>query len=63
MDARTYEQVRARLHNKIAKLLYAAVYPIAAAVARLRWKLKFFGLPIDYWLFLKARERLGLGKE
>jgi anaerobic magnesium-protoporphyrin IX monomethyl ester cyclase len=63
MDRHTYERVRARVRNKIARLVYSVVYPIAAALARVRWKFKLFGLPIDYWLFLQARKHLGMGKE
>ncbi len=39
------------------KLLFKKLFPLARLVARLRWRCKFYYLPIDYWFFNWFRKR------
>jgi len=51
MDRDTYDMLMPRLSSIFTKTLFASGYYIALTLVTLRWKYKFFKLPLDYWLF------------
>ena len=51
MDRDTYTMLFPRLKNPVSKTAFTIGYYIALALVTIRWKLKFFDFPIDYWLF------------
>jgi radical SAM superfamily enzyme YgiQ (UPF0313 family) len=48
------------LNNRIAKFGFISTYWIFKGIAKARWKFKYFGLPVDYWVFNKLREKAGV---
>ncbi|MBI2465046.1 B12-binding domain-containing radical SAM protein [Candidatus Shapirobacteria bacterium] len=51
MDRDTYTMLYPRLKNPISRAAFTSGYYIALAMVTVRWKLKFFDFPLDYWLF------------
>ncbi|RLC35511.1 hypothetical protein DRH14_00810 [Candidatus Shapirobacteria bacterium] len=60
MDKDTYYVLLERIHNRLAKLLFIVVYKLALLVVKLRWRLKFFDCPVDYYLFSLVYKRAKL---
>ena len=60
LDADAYNWVPTRIHNRVARLLFKMVYKVFIKIAKLRWRFKFFTLPLDYWIFRLARRMLGI---
>jgi len=60
MDRDTFTMIYPRLKNPIQKLLFFFTYYIALFVVTIRWKLKFFDFPIDYWLFSLVHRYAGI---
>jgi len=61
LDADAYSWVTARVSNKFARLLLKGAYKVFIGIAKLRWRFKFFALPLDYWIYRLGREILGIG--
>ena len=51
MDRDTYKILYPRVRSKLGKSLFKVGYYLALFLVTLRWKLKFFDLPADYWIF------------
>jgi radical SAM superfamily enzyme YgiQ (UPF0313 family) len=51
IDPDSYPLAMGMFHNRFVKLIAKVPYKIFRLIARLRWKFKFFALPIDYYLF------------
>jgi len=60
MDRDTYEVLSNRVSNPILKLLFQVTFKIALLIVKLRWKLKFFDLRLDYKLFSLVHKYSGL---
>jgi hypothetical protein len=50
-DPDTYETLRNTVTPGIKRTIFSIAFKIGLAMAKLRWKFKFFGFPIDYWVF------------
>lgn len=59
LDTDAYGWTTARVRNRFARLLVKGVYKIVIRIAKLRWRFKFFALPIDYWIYRLAKRILG----
>ena len=55
LDADTIVWTKQKIKNKIFRAIYVGLFETIASIARLRWKYKFFELPVDYKLFLLAK--------
>ena len=55
LDADTIIWTKQKIKNKIFRAIYVCLFETVASIARLRWKYKFFQLPIDYKLFTLAK--------
>lgn len=55
MDQSYYHVLRSRVSGRL-KLLFLFFYKIGQVIVNLRWRLKYFDLPIDYWIFTKIRK-------
>lgn len=51
MDRDTYDMLYPRIKNYFFKILFTIGYYIALGLVTIRWKFKYFGFPIDYWVF------------
>lgn len=60
MDRDTFTMLYPRLTNPFAKLAFIIGYYIALVIVTLRWRFKYFGLPLDYWLFSKIHRYGGI---
>jgi radical SAM superfamily enzyme YgiQ (UPF0313 family) len=60
MDRDTFTMLYPRLKNPISKLLFIIGYYFALIIVTIRWKLKFFALPIDYWIFSLIHRYAGI---
>lgn len=60
MDRDTFTMLYPRLKNSIAKLAFTVGYYTALALVTLRWKYKYFGIPLDYWIFSKVHQYGGI---
>ena len=61
MDPFAYNWVTARVGNRLARFLLKVAYKVFIGIAKLRWRFKFFALPIDYWIYRWGRGILGIG--
>lgn len=57
LDSDTILWVKERIKNKFIKAIFILAFGIFNKTARLRWKFKYFGFPLDYYLFLFAKSR------
>ena len=55
LDSHTLMAIRNKVPNFLFRTLFVMLFKTARLVAKLRWKYKFFGLPIDYKLYTFAR--------
>jgi anaerobic magnesium-protoporphyrin IX monomethyl ester cyclase len=60
MDHDTYDMLLPRLKNKFQKVLFSVGYYIAFVLVTIRWKLKYFGFPVDYWIFSLVHRYAGI---
>ena len=60
MDPTYYPVLRSRVKGKTRKVLFAIAYKIGIILVRIRWKFKYFGVPIDYWFFTLVYKHGGL---
>lgn len=60
LDHDSYSYIRERSPNAWMKLLYTIAYGIARLLVAVRWKLKWFGFPVDYWVFTRFYKHSGL---
>ena len=51
MDPDTYDVLKERVPKGIKRFLFIVTYKIGQGFVKLRWRFKFFGLPLDYWIF------------
>jgi len=60
MDPDTYDVLKERVPKGIKRSLFTITYKIGQGFVRLRWRFKFFGLPLDYWIFTFVHKYRGL---
>ena len=60
MDPTYYQVLCSRVKGKTRKVLFAIAYKIGIILVRIRWKFKYFGVPIDYWFFTLVYKHGGL---
>jgi anaerobic magnesium-protoporphyrin IX monomethyl ester cyclase len=51
MDRDTYDMLYPRIKSTIGKISFKIGYSFALILVTIRWQLKFFDLPLDYWFF------------
>lgn len=51
MDPDTYDVLKERVPKGIKRLFFTVAYKIGQGFVKLRWRFKFFDLPLDYWIF------------
>lgn len=60
MDRDTYDMLLPRLKNIFFKIIFSIGYYIALVLVTIRWKFKFFALPLDYWIFSLIHRYAGI---
>ena len=60
MDHDTYDMLLPRLKNIFQKVLFSVGYYIALILVTIRWKFKYFGFPVDYWIFSLVHRYAGI---
>ena len=55
LDSDTIVWTKEKIKNKIFQAIFICFFKTASFIARLRWKYKFFKIPIDYKLFTFAK--------
>ena len=55
LDSDTIVWTKEKIKNKIFQTIFICFFKTASFIARLRWKYKFFKIPIDYKLFTFAK--------
>ena len=60
MDLDTYDVLCLRAPAGIKRTIFVLAYRIGLGLAKLRWRLKFFDLPLDYWVFTLVHKYGGL---
>ena len=60
MDLDTYDVLCLRAPAGIKRTIFVLAYRIGLGLAKLRWRLKFFDFPVDYWLFTLVHKYGGL---
>lgn len=51
MDEDTFDVLKERTKSKFSRIVFIGTYTVAQILVKIRWRLKYFGLPIDYRLF------------
>jgi len=51
LDRDTYVMLYPRMKNAFSRLAFKFGYFSALLLVKIRWRLKFFEIPVDYWLF------------
>ncbi|MEK7527695.1 MAG: radical SAM protein [Patescibacteria group bacterium] len=60
LDRDTFPILKKRVSSPLGKLIFTLSYRPALLLVKIRWKLKYFGLPFDYWLFTQVHKYAGL---
>jgi hypothetical protein len=60
LDTDTYPVLLARVTNPLSRLLFKISFGLGLILVKLRWRLQYFGLPLDYWLFTQVHKYAGL---
>lgn len=60
MDEDTFRVLKSRAPKGIKRKLFTVFFNIGLSLAKLRWRFKFFGFPIDYWIFTLFHKYGGL---
>lgn len=60
LDPVTYEVLKNKVPRGPKRVAFIIAYKIGEAMARLRWRFKFFGFPIDYWIFTQVYKYAGI---
>jgi anaerobic magnesium-protoporphyrin IX monomethyl ester cyclase len=60
LDAQAYGWITTRIRNKVERFLFKAIFKVFILLAKLRWRFKFFALPVDYYVFRWGKEFLGI---
>ena len=51
MDRDTFDMLYPRIKSALGKISFRIAYYFALLIVKIRWRLKFFDLPLDYWVF------------
>jgi radical SAM superfamily enzyme YgiQ (UPF0313 family) len=51
LDPDTYETLKTKVSPGFKRWLFTVAFKTGVAMAKLRWKFKFFAFPVDYWVF------------
>ena len=58
LDSDTLGWAKERIKDSpVKKMLFIITFKVVGLMAKIRWKLKFFGFPIDYYLFSFAKSK------
>lgn len=60
MDRDTYTMLYPRIKTGLGRIIFSTSYHIALFLVNLRWKFKFFKLPLDYWFFSLVHRYAGI---
>jgi len=60
MDLDSYQMLKNRITNPLLRLLFTISYQFGLGLTKLRWKYKYFDLPVDYWIFSLVHKYSGL---
>ena len=58
MDIDARDWLAKGINNRFLRKIFEIIFNMGYVLARIRLKLKFFSLPVDYWLFVKLRKLL-----
>ena len=56
MDIQTRDRIVSKMHNSISRSLFLFSWSIGLLMARLRWRFKFWALPVDFWVYTQIRK-------
>ena len=51
MDRDTYDMLYPRIKSTLGKVSFKIGFGVALVLVKLRWRFKYFDLPLDYWFF------------
>jgi len=51
MDYDTFDMLYPRIKSPFNKIIFNISYTLALQLVKIRWRYKYFDLPLDYWLF------------
>ena len=60
MDKDTHDMLYPRIKSSLGKLAFKVGYYFALLLVKIRWKLKFFDFPLDYWIFSLIHRYAGI---
>lgn len=60
LDPDTYEVLKNKVARGPKRMAFIVAYKIGEAMAKLRWRFKFFGFPVDYWVFTQIYKYAGI---
>ena len=58
MDIDARDWLAKGINNRFLRKIFEIIFNMGYVLARIRLKLKFFSMPVDYWLFVKLRKLL-----
>lgn len=58
LDRDSYYWTTERVNNPFFRLIFKGIFRISEIIALIRWRLRFFKIPIDYRIYLWARDHL-----
>lgn len=56
LDKDTFQVLKERIQNKFWQVVFALSFKVGYLLVWLRWQFKFFGLPLDYWVFSQVKK-------
>ena len=60
MYIHTRDRIASKMRNPIFRVLFLLSWNIGLLMACLRWRLRFWALPVDFWVFTQIRKYLKL---
>lgn len=60
MDVEAMDYLKERIKNRLMRRIFVVSFKFALILVRLRWKYKFFRMPLDYKIFIWVRQHAGL---
>ena len=60
MDIGARNTIAAKMTNPILRISFLFSWSFGLFLARLRWRLKFWAMPLDFWIFTQVRKYLKL---
>lgn len=60
MDIPTRDRIASKMTNPVTRFAFICCWNIGLMTARLRWKCRFWAIPVDFWIYTQVRKYLKL---